>query len=93
MDKSTVKIRHLISNDPSHAQGIVERYPKGIAVAVRYRPSDPETAVLEPGLQGQAWFVPGFGLVFLLLGVGLVVALPRLLPVGTTRLGPAGGAR
>jgi hypothetical protein len=81
------------SNDPSHARGIVERYPKGSAVAVRYRPSDPETAVLEPGLQGQAWFSPGLGLVFLLLGVGLVVGLPRVLPAGTTRLGPAGGAR
>ncbi len=67
------------SSNPSHAQNIVNRYPKGKQVSVRYRPGDPETCILEPGLQGQAWFMPGFGLVFLVVGSWMAIFMPKLM--------------
>ncbi len=67
------------SGDPSHAQNIVNRYPKGKQVTVHYRPGDPDTCILEPGLQGQAWFLPGFGLVFLVVGSLMAIFLPMLM--------------
>ena len=67
------------SSNPSHAQNIVNRYPKGMAVKVHYRTGDPDTCVLEPGLHGQAWFLPGFGLIFFVTGSVMAVFLPRLM--------------
>jgi hypothetical protein len=55
----------------SHAQGVVNRYPKGKAVTVYYDPKNPQVCLLEPGVKVQAWFVPGFGFVFLAIG-GLI---------------------
>jgi hypothetical protein len=67
------------SSNPSHAQSIVNRYPKDSVVPVRYLPSDPDLCVLEPGLKGQTWFLPGFGLVFLVSGILMAVFLPKLI--------------
>lgn len=67
------------SSNPSHAQDIVNRYPTGAVVPVRYLPTEPDVCVLEPGVQGQTWFMPGFGLVFFLTGMLLAVFLPRAL--------------
>ena len=73
------------SSNPSHAQNIVNRYPKGKIVPVYYRGGDPDTCVLEPGLQGQAWFLPGFGLIFFVVGSLMVIFLPKLMKKGETR--------
>jgi len=67
------------SSNPSHSQHIVNRYPKGAVVPVRYRPTEPDICLLEPGVQGQTWFLPGFGLVFFLAGTLMAVFLPRAL--------------
>jgi len=67
------------SSNPSHAQSIVNRYPKGEAVKVHYRTGDPDTCVLEPGLHGQAWFLPGFGFIFVVAGSVMAVFLPKLM--------------
>ena len=67
------------SNDPSHARGVVSRYPQGKTVTVYYIPGNPEECVLEPGLQGQAWFLPGLGLVFFVAGIGLAIILPGII--------------
>jgi len=51
---------------------IMERYPVGKAVTVRYNPKNPEISMLEPGLNWTA---------FMLLGVGVIncsVALPLM---------------
>ncbi|MEI7879744.1 MAG: DUF3592 domain-containing protein [bacterium] len=56
------------SSDPSHALQIVNRYPKDKPVSVRYMPTDPDVCVLEPGIQGEVWVLPVFGLVLLLAG-------------------------
>ena len=69
----------LVSNDPSHAQGVVSRYPQGKPVTVYYMPGNPEECLLEPGLQGQAWLLPGLGLVFFVAGIWLAIILPKVI--------------
>ncbi len=65
------------SSSPSHARGIVNRYPKGRAVTVHYKPGSPEECLLEPGVKGQTLVLPGIGLIFLLAGLFMAVAFPR----------------
>ena len=65
------------SSDPSHAQGIINQYPVGKAVTVYYLAGDPDVCVLEPGMRAQALMMPGFGLLFFLIGVVMSVFLPR----------------
>lgn len=65
------------SSNPSNTQQIVDRYPKDKTVSVRYMPTDPDVCVLEPGIQGEVWVLPVFGLVFLLAGAFMAVFLPR----------------
>jgi hypothetical protein len=67
------------SSNPSHAQNIINRYPKGKDVTVHYRAGNPDTCILEPGLRGQTWFLPGFGLVFLVVGSLMAIFLPKLM--------------
>jgi len=45
------------------------RFPYGAKVQVAYNPSDPELAVLEPGITNDAYFLPGAGAAFLLFGL------------------------
>jgi hypothetical protein len=67
------------TSDPSHAQQIVTRYPKGKTVKVYYRDSDPDICVLEPGIQARAWFFPTISLVFCVIGILMVIFFPKLL--------------
>jgi hypothetical protein len=85
------------SSNPSHAQTIVNRYPKGTIVQVRYSPDDPDVCVLEPGLKAQAWAIPAFGLGFFTTGMLMAIFLPKLMskqetaePTGATE--PRDGA-
>lgn len=57
------------SSSTSHARSIVQKYPVGHAVTVRYLSSAPETSVLEPGIFLQATILPLVGLVFLFAGI------------------------
>jgi hypothetical protein len=59
------------SSISSHAQDIVNRYPKGKAVTVYYDPKNPHVCLLEPGVKLQTWFLPGFGFIFLAIS-GLI---------------------
>jgi hypothetical protein len=65
------------SSNSDHAQQGVNRHPVGQRTKVHYMPEDPSVAVLEPGIQGQAWFMPAFGAVFLTVGLAIAVFLPR----------------
>lgn len=65
------------SSNPSHARTLANRYPKDKTVTVYHNPEDPTVCVLEPGVKGQAWFLPGFGLVFLAAGMLFAVFLPK----------------
>jgi hypothetical protein len=51
------------------AREIADRYPVGASVEVRYHPTDPDRAVLEPGLTWDVLWLPGIGLAFLLFGL------------------------
>ena len=63
------------TSDPSTARRVLKRYPVGLQVPVYYNPADPQEAVLEPGLQGGSWFLPIFGTIFLIVGVGVFFLL------------------
>ena len=67
------------SSDPGRAQGIVNRYPAGTQVTVYHDPGDATLAVLEPGIHGSTWMLPGFGAVFFVAGALMAVFLPRAL--------------
>jgi hypothetical protein len=67
------------SSSRSRHEEIVERYPEGGQVEVSYRPSQPEECLLEPGVKGQTWFLPLFGLVFLIPGMAMAIFLPRVM--------------
>lgn len=57
------------SSDPSHARGIVNRYPVGQIVKVYYDPVSPQTSVLEPGATWSSFMVGGIGGLFVLIGL------------------------
>lgn len=65
------------SSNPAHARRIVNAYPQGKRVAVYFMPDDPETCLLEPGIKMQSWFLAGFGLIFLIVGLFMAVVLPK----------------
>jgi hypothetical protein len=60
-------------SDAAWAAEIASRYPMGAKVPVRYLPSDPDIAVLEPGNGSEAWWLPGAALVSLLFGMAVLV--------------------
>ena len=57
------------------AQAIAERYPKGRQVSVAYSPGDPDVSVLEPGVDTDALWIPGIGLVALIFGLAAAVII------------------
>ena len=65
------------SSSPAHARRIANRYPKGTAVTVHYMPDSPEESLLEPGLKGQSFMLPGVGLLFFAVGLLMAVYVPR----------------
>lgn len=65
------------SGDPSHANDIVGRYPAGMNVMVYYRANKPNECLLEPGIKTQSFFMLGFGLVFFIAGIFLIIFLPE----------------
>jgi Protein of unknown function (DUF3592) len=75
---SAVHFGSLNSSDPSVARRLLQRYPVGKQVTVYYNPARPQQAVLEPGIQGSTWVLPGLGLIFSLVGSGLTWGLLRL---------------
>jgi hypothetical protein len=58
---------------------IADRYPLGKKVSVAYAPGNPDLAVLEPGFQREALWLPGIGAAFLLFGLAaFIFAIPAL---------------
>jgi hypothetical protein len=58
---------------------IASRYPLGKAVRVSYSPEDPDVAVLEPGINNEAYYLPGAGAAFFLFGLAaLLIILPAV---------------
>jgi len=55
------------------AAGIAARYPLGKVVSVAYAPDNPDLAVLEPGIDNEAYWLPGAGAAFLLFGLAVAI--------------------
>jgi len=68
----------LGTDDPSHAQAIVDRYSQGKSVSVFDNPDDQQESLLEPGLKAGAWFFIWLGVPFFLIGVAMVKFFPKL---------------
>jgi hypothetical protein len=51
----------------------------GKVVTVRYAPGNPDLGVLEPGIQREAYWLPGAGAAFLLFGLAVFIwGIPAL---------------
>lgn len=72
-----VRISKIGSSDPDGAQGVVDAYPVGRRVEVRYDPAQPDACVLEAGVGAGEWFLPLFGLTFIAAGVGGIAFFRR----------------
>ena len=70
---NTRRFGHLDAAGKDWADEIARRYPKGAQVKVAYCPSDPDLAVLEPGIDSEAYWLPGAGLAVLLFGLAVLV--------------------
>ena len=69
---NTRRFGQLAGAGKDWADEIAERYPKGAQVKVAYCPSDPDLAVLEPGINREAYWLPGAGAAFLLFGLAVL---------------------
>ncbi|MGJ5817746.1 DUF3592 domain-containing protein [Paludibaculum fermentans] len=62
----------LAGSSEEWASEIAGQYPKGKDVEVAYKPGDPETAALEPGIDKEAYYLPGAGAALLLFGIAVI---------------------
>jgi hypothetical protein len=66
-------------DDPSHVREIVNRYPTGSKVTVRYSPVNSAEAVLETRIDGPSFLAPGMGSLFFIAGLALFIYGPQAL--------------
>lgn len=66
---STVAFGDYGSSDPSHAGGIVSRYPVGSRVQVYYDPDNQNSSVLEPGAGWSSFVGIIAGVLFAAIGI------------------------
>jgi hypothetical protein len=67
------------SSDAEWAYEIADRYPSGAKFDVYYDPSDPNLAVLEPGIDSEVYWISGAGLAFFLFGLAAaLIIVPAL---------------
>ncbi len=63
------------SSGGGHARELVEKYPAGARVEVRYNPEDPGDAILDPTITWFVWFMCLlFGGIFGTIGAGMALA-------------------
>ncbi|MBK1834783.1 DUF3592 domain-containing protein [Roseibacillus ishigakijimensis] len=65
------------SSSRERANTIVRRHPVGAQVEVFFDPAEPSQAVLERGVRGGSWIVPGIGLVFFVAGLLFLITIER----------------
>jgi hypothetical protein len=69
----------LAGADAEWADEIASRYPEGSKLNVFYDPGDPDLAILEPGINSEAYWLPGAGLAFFLFGLAVtLIIVPAL---------------
>ncbi|MBP7593115.1 MAG: DUF3592 domain-containing protein, partial [Chloroflexi bacterium] len=69
----TIKFGENSYSSERKAQAILDRYPNGQRIAVFYDPTQPDKAVLEPGVSGGSYIVLGIGLLFVFISLLVVV--------------------
>ena len=72
-----VTISEVSTSSRNRARKIVKRYRKGKKVTVYYDPGEPKTSVLERGLSGSSWFMPGLGSLFFLVPLGILIYVEK----------------
>lgn len=73
----------LAGGSAEDAEQTSQKYPQGQVVNVSYFPDNPNLSVLEPGIDSQAYWVPGIGLVFLLFALATYIwILPAVMEFG-----------
>ncbi|MGE9266488.1 MAG: DUF3592 domain-containing protein [Verrucomicrobiales bacterium] len=74
------------SSNHGRAKEIVARYPVGAEVVVYVDPADIKKAVLEPGMSGGVWLLPGIGGAFFLFGILAFISMERQMKKGGKKL-------
>ena len=87
----SAKVSHVKSSSSSSAEAetTAARYAPGRRVRVFVNPSDPSDAVLETSAGGGPVLGIVFGVIFMLVGVGVIVAGRRPAPVPERRFMPS----
>ena len=67
------------SSNPSDIHRIVMRYPAGAEVVVHYSPTSLTESVLETGISGKTFLLPGFGSIFFVIGLGVFNFWPGII--------------
>jgi hypothetical protein len=65
----TIKFGENTYSSERTAQEIIGQYPVGQEVTVFYDPTDPDSAILEPGVSGGSYIVLSVGLLFLAISL------------------------
>jgi len=65
------------SGNATRAREVIKRYPIGEEATVYYVSDNPEECVLEPGIQWQTCLIPGFGVLFSLVGGIIVISMKQ----------------
>lgn len=65
------------SGNAIRARDTIKRYTKGQDVTVYYRPNEPETCLLEPGISVHTCYVPGLGILFIFVGGILALSIKQ----------------
>lgn len=92
---STIRFGDVSSGSPTVAQVLVDKYPQGAAVSVRYDPAEPSRATLETAMPGRGQVIAGIFFIvvpLLIVGVGALIFGPRLsapVPVPQDQAAPA----
>ncbi|MGJ8656430.1 MAG: DUF3592 domain-containing protein [Akkermansiaceae bacterium] len=72
-----VAFGEVSTSSRNRAQKIVKRYRKGKKVAIFYDPNEPEVSVLEKGVSGGSWLLPGMGVLFFFVPLGILIFTER----------------
>lgn len=75
-----IKFGETSYSSESKAELVVARYPAGATVPIYYNPSDPDTAVLEPGVTSGSYIILAIGACFVILPLILtpIIAISSL---------------
>lgn len=72
-----ISFGNVSTSNPNEARRFVNEFPVDSEVTVFYSAGDPEKSVLKPGVHAGTYFMPIFGLIFALCGIGMFIFLPK----------------